>query len=131
MPNVDLRGVSHPRTHSAVFDQRDVPVGIFREQSASAVDNLDTCRAAARSRTRVCRLDHRAGIYSLTAGLFMMVTAVRETPNRSGHHPYRSVRTSSGLIVIYSYCIISVIIISKGKGYHVYSHTTNYIYRVL
>ena len=56
--------------------------------------NSDICRVVVRDRTLPCRLDQRVGIYNLTTGLPVTVTTVRETLNRSGHHPHWSSCTS-------------------------------------
>ena len=104
------------------------PAGITRELSGSAAASLVICRVVARDRTLPCRLNQRVGNSNPTTGLLVTATAVRETLNRSGHHPHRSVRTSSGPFVIFIHHIDLVGSIT-GNRYHNYSSTIEYMYR--
>ena len=93
------------------------PVGITQEISASAAASLVIYRVVARDQTLPYRLNQRVGASNPTASLLVTATAIRETLNRSGHHPHRSIRTSSGPIVIFIHHIDLVGSIT-GNRYH-------------
>ena len=95
-------GKSFPPPLTRIVDSVPLhgPAGIIHELSVSAAVNLAICRVFARDRTLPCHLNQRDGTSNPTTGLLVTATAVRETLNRSGHHPHRSIRTSSGSTVI-------------------------------
>ena len=93
------------------------PAEITHELSASAAASLAICKVVARDRTLPCRLSQRDGTSNLTTGIHVTATTVRETPGRSGHHPHRSIRTSSGPFVIFIHHINLVISVT-GNRYH-------------
>ena len=93
-----------------------------------AAESLAICRVVARDRTPPYLLNQQDGTSNLTTGLHATATAVRETLSRSGHHPHRSIRTSSGPFVIFIHHIDLVNSVT-GYRYHTYSSTIEYMYR--
>ena len=114
MLSVDLRDIIPVLTRIVDAVPLHGPAGITHELSVSAAVNLAICRIVARDRTLPCRLNQRDGTSNPTTGLLVTATTVRETLNRSGHHPHRSMRTSSGPTVIFS-CRIDLVNSNKGN----------------
>ena len=128
MLSVDLRETIPLLTRIVDFVPQHGPAEITHELSVSAAVNLAICRVVARDRTLPCRLNQQDGTSNPTTGLLGTATTVRETLNRSGHHPHRSIRTSSGPTVIFS-CHIDLVTSNEGNRYHNYSFTIKYMYR--
>ena len=85
-----------------------------------AVDHLHRlviCRVVARDRTPPYHLNQRDGTSNPTTDLLVTATTVRETLSRSGHHPHRSIHTSSGPFVIFIHHIDLVNSVT-GYRYH-------------
>ena len=117
MLSVDPREIGSPLTRIADFVLLHGPAEITHELSASAAASLAICKVVVRDRTLPCRLNQRDGICSRTTGLLVMATTVRETLSRSGHHPHRSIRTSSGPFVIFIHHI-DLVNSATGNRYH-------------
>ena len=115
MLSVDLRGIVPPLTRIADSVLLCRPAEITHELSASAAASLAICKVVARDRTLPCRLNQRDGTSNPTTGL--LATTVRETLSRSGHHPHRSIRTSSGPFVIFIHHI-DIVNSVTGNRYH-------------
>ena len=111
------REIGSPLTRIADFVLLHGPAEITHELSASAAASLAICKVVVRDRTLPCRLNQRDGICSQTTGLLVMATTVRETLSRSGHHPHRSIRTSSGPFVIFIHHI-DLVNSATGNQYH-------------
>ena len=115
MLSVDLRETIPLLTRIVDFVPQHGPAEITHEISVSAAVNLAICRVVARDRTLPCRLNQQDGTSNPTTGLLgTATTTVRETLNRSGHHPHRSIRPSSGPIVIFS-CHIDLVTSNEGN----------------
>ena len=127
MLNVDLRGIVLPLTRIVDSVLLHEPAGITHELSASAAESLAICRVVTRDRSPPYLLNQRDGTSNLTTGLHATATAVRETLSRSGHHPHRSMRTSSGPFVIFIHHIDLVNSVT-GYRYHTDSSTIEYMY---
>ena len=129
MLSVDLRETIPLLTRIGDFVPQHGPAEITHKLSVSAAVNLAICRVVARDRTLPCRLNQQDGTSNPTTGLLgTAITTVRETLNRSGHHPHRSIRTSSGPTVIFS-CHVDLITSNEGNLYYNYSFTIEHMYR--
>ena len=89
------------------FARRHVSAGITRGSSVSVVDNLGTCRPAARDRTLLFPSNLQVGNLNLIIDHNTMETTIRETLRRPGPHPHRSIRTSFDPHVIFMHHIDS------------------------
>ena len=107
MPNASLRGTAHSLTKIEVFALRHAPAGITQGSSVSVVDNLGTCRPAARDRTLLLPSNLQVGNFNLIIDHNTMETTIRETLRRPGPHPHRSIRTSFDPHVIVMHHIVS------------------------
>ena len=90
MPNASLRGIVHSLTKIEGFARRHAPAGITRGSSVSVVDNLGTCRPAARNRTLLFPSNLQVGNFNLIIDHNTMETTIRETLRRPGPHPHWS-----------------------------------------
>ena len=81
MPSVDLRGIALILTRIADSVLKQVPAGITRGSSASAVESLVICRVAVKDRTLPYPSNRRVGTYN------QITTTQRNGNNSQGNSP--------------------------------------------